>query len=149
MDGWMTESMNMVLKCGLSFLGEEYRLRMSRLVVLTAVTMKNTVFRNMILCSLVELHQRFSKTSAYFYHTAWFHVPEDSILLRLRIFESRLLRKMSRTKAEEVTEHRKLLNQLPHNLSSSLNIIRVIHLWSAERMRQNESWEKHEVRLQC
>jgi hypothetical protein len=63
-------------------------------VVLTAVTMKNVVFRSMMLCSLVEFEPLSSKTSANFYHTAWLHVSEDSILHMLKMSEKRVLKEI-------------------------------------------------------
>jgi len=48
---------------------------------------------------------------------------------RLRVFENRVLRRISRPKRDEVTvEWRKLHNEQLNDLYSSLNIVRVIKL---------------------
>jgi hypothetical protein len=59
---------------------------------------------------------------------------------RLRVFENRFLRKIFGPKREEDGSWRKLRNDEPHNLYSSLNIVRVI---KSRRMR----WAGHVARM--
>jgi hypothetical protein len=59
---------------------------------------------------------------------------------RLRIFESRVLRRIFGPKREEDGSWRKLHNDELHNLYSSLNIVKVI---KAKRMR----WARHVARM--
>jgi hypothetical protein len=63
---------------------------------------------------------------------------------RLRVFETRVLRKIFGPKRDEVTEWRRLRNEELHDLYSSPNIIRAIKLRKMERegqeahMRENK-----------
>jgi hypothetical protein len=59
---------------------------------------------------------------------------------RLRVFENRVLRRISGPKRDEVTGWRKLHNEELHGLYSSPNIVRVI---KARRMR----WAGHVARM--
>jgi hypothetical protein len=58
---------------------------------------------------------------------------------RLRVFENRVLRRISGPKRDEDGSWRKLCNEI-HNLYSSLNVVTVIKSW---RMR----WVGHEARM--
>jgi hypothetical protein len=75
---------------------------MVRFQVLTAVSMKTTVFWDVALCSLVEVYRRFggpccliallmetgsaSEMSVNFYHSTWCNMPKDSHLQGISCF---------------------------------------------------------------
>jgi hypothetical protein len=57
----------------------------------------------------------------------WRNMPEDGILHRLRVFDTRVLRRIFGPKRDEVTGvRRKLHNKELHNLYSSSSIIRIV-----------------------
>jgi hypothetical protein len=45
-----------------------------------AVAVKNTIFRNVIQCSVVDVCRRSSETSVFFYYTTQHQLQEDSTL---------------------------------------------------------------------
>lgn len=49
-------------------------------VVLTLVTMKSAISRDVTQCNLVEDKQHFRATPINFHHATWRHIPEDTSL---------------------------------------------------------------------
>jgi hypothetical protein len=112
-------------------LREEHRLRV-RFQVLTATSMKMTVFWDVAPCSLVQAGRRLRGT---YCQTTWCNIPEDSHLHRSRVSENRVLTRIFGPRREKVTGRRKKLhNEELHGLYTSLNIIRAI------KSRRMGSW---------
>jgi hypothetical protein len=55
-------------------------LRIVALEVLIVVTMKSTIFWDVMLCSSAEVHKRSSETFVNLYWNTWHNIPADSNL---------------------------------------------------------------------